>query len=155
MASIRSSIEIARSAEDVFEYSADPTHRSEWQDSVRDTEITTPGPVGMGTRVREIRAVTGGDRTVEWEYARFEAPSAWGFKGVNGPVRPVGVITFTELPGTESTRVDMEIDFEGSGLGRLLVPLARRDARKQMPADLSSLKRRLERAATIGDPQPL
>ena len=155
MAPIRSSIDIARPAKDVFEYSADPTHRGEWQDSVRDPEITTSGPVGMGTRVREIRSVTGGDRTIEWEYARFEAPNAWGFKGINGGVRPVGLMTFTELPGAKSTRVDMEIDFEGSGVGRLLVPLARRDARKQMPADLSSLKRRLERATNIGNPQPL
>jgi hypothetical protein len=39
------------------------------------------------------------------------------------------------------------IDFEGHGIGKLLVPLlVRREARKEMPANLATLRQRLEGA---------
>ncbi len=39
----------------------------------------------------------------------------------------------------------VEVDFEGHGIGKLLVPLVvRREARKEMPTNLAALKRRLE-----------
>lgn len=37
------------------------------------------------------------------------------------------------------------LDFEGHGIGKLLVPLVvRRQARKEMPANLATLKQRIE-----------
>ena len=40
------------------------------------------------------------------------------------------------------------IDFEGHGIGRVLVPLVvSREARKEMPANLAALKQRLEGVA--------
>jgi hypothetical protein len=42
-------------------------------------------------------------------------------------------------------RVTIAVDFEGHGIGRLLVPLVvRRQARKEMPVNLANLKHRLE-----------
>jgi hypothetical protein len=44
--------------------------------------------------------------------------------------------------------VTIEIDFEGHGIGRLLVPLfVRGDARREMPDNLRRLKERLEAPA--------
>ena len=43
------------------------------------------------------------------------------------------------------TRVDFTIEFAGHGfLGKLLLPLVNRDARKTVPEDLQMLKQRLE-----------
>jgi hypothetical protein len=43
------------------------------------------------------------------------------------------------------SRVTIELDFDGHGVGKLLVPLVvRREARKEMPANLLALKERLE-----------
>jgi hypothetical protein len=43
------------------------------------------------------------------------------------------------------SRVTIELDFTGHGIGKLLVPLVvRRSARKEMPSNLDKLKRRLE-----------
>jgi hypothetical protein len=44
------------------------------------------------------------------------------------------------------------VDFAGHGIGKLLVPLVvRRQARKEMPANVARLKRRLEQSgATLG-----
>jgi hypothetical protein len=43
--------------------------------------------------------------------------------------------------------VTIELDFEGHGIGKLLVPLVvRRQARAEMPTNMRSLKERLEAA---------
>jgi len=42
-------------------------------------------------------------------------------------------------------RVAIEVDFEGYGIGKILIPLVvRRQAAKEMPANLQRLKDRLE-----------
>ena len=42
----------------------------------------------------------------------------------------------------------IELDFEGHGIGRVLVPLlVRRQATRDMPSTMLRLKQRLERAA--------
>jgi hypothetical protein len=48
--------------------------------------------------------------------------------------------------GTEtSSRLTITVDFEGHGIGKLLVRLlVRRQAQKEMPANVANLKRHLE-----------
>jgi hypothetical protein len=58
----------------------------------------------------------------------------------------VGTVT-VEPAGEGRSRVTIEIDFEGHGIGKLLVPLVRRDARKHIPPDQQRLKQRLESSA--------
>jgi hypothetical protein len=53
-------------------------------------------------------------------------------------------MTFTPLDNGTRTRVDFQMEFVGHGLGVLLLPLVTRDARSQVPRDLSALKQRLE-----------
>ncbi len=58
-----------------------------------------------------------------------------------GPVRrPVrGPLTET------SSRLTIAVDFDGHGIGKLLVPLiVRRQAQNEMPANVEALKRRVE-----------
>jgi Polyketide cyclase / dehydrase and lipid transport len=74
-------------------------------------------------------------------------PTTWAIRGVDGPVRGVVNGTVEPVDGGRS-RVWIELDFEGHGLGKLLVPLvARRQARKEMPRNLRHLKERLESGA--------
>jgi hypothetical protein len=49
-------------------------------------------------------------------------------------------------PLTEtSSRLTIAVDFAGHGIGKLLVPLiVRRQAQKEMPANVEALKRRVE-----------
>lgn len=56
-------------------------------------------------------------------------------------------MTVEPLDGDRSSRITIELDFTGHGLGRLLVPLAvQPQARKEMPANITKLKQRLESA---------
>jgi hypothetical protein len=66
-------------------------------------------------------------------------------RGVDGPIRAIVDVTVDSLTARRS-RLTIAVDFEGHGIGKLLVPLVvRREARKEMPANLATLKQRLER----------
>jgi hypothetical protein len=73
-----------------------------------------------------------------------DPPRSWGVRGIDGPVR--ATVDVTVEPVTESSaRVSIAVDFAGHGIGRVLVPLmVRPQASKEMPANIATLKRRIE-----------
>ena len=153
MATSRGSVEIACSPEEAFRYSTDISVRPAWQQPVDEISVETPGPTGVGTRVREVRKVQGRAQTFPWVFTDFRPPQTWSFRTLAGPVRPRGTMTFTRLDGGRRTRAVFEMEFEGHGLGWLLVPLARRGAPSQIEGDLAGLKRRLETRSVADGPE--
>jgi hypothetical protein len=57
------------------------------------------------------------------------------------------IVDLTVEPLTaQRSRLTISVDFTGHGIGKVLVPLVvRREARKEMPTNLATLKQRLER----------
>jgi uncharacterized membrane protein len=148
MAPIVESIEIARSPQDVFAY-LDPLDRhGEWQEAILTSTMVTDGPVAVGTRATDKRRVPGGMKMeVTYEIVEHDPPRRTRFQVINGPVRPVGTVSVEALDGGTRSRLTLEIDFQGHGIGKLLAPMARRQARKQVPGDQLRLKQRLEAGA--------
>jgi uncharacterized membrane protein len=138
------SIVISSSPQAAFRYAGDPERRPEWQSQVRAITVETPGPVGVGTRVRELRRVGGVPRELLWEFTHYQPGARWSIRGLEGSLRPRGTMTFEALEGGAATRVAFEVEFEGSGLGVLFAALARRAAPREIRSDLSNLRRRLE-----------
>ena len=144
---ITHSVEIARTPADVFAYLNDLERHGEWQSAIVSSKQDTPGPVGVGTRATDVRKIPGGPRPFTYEITVHEPPSRVVFKGVNGPVRPEGTVTVEPLDDGARSRVTIEFDLKGHGIGVLLAPLARRDARKSIPKDHETLKAKLEAGA--------
>jgi uncharacterized protein YndB with AHSA1/START domain len=144
MAPITHSIEIARPPEEVFAYVDQLERHGEWQSTIVSSKLETEGPTRVGSRATNKRKVPGGTQDVTYEITEHDPPRKASFRGTNGPVRPVG--TFTVEPvGDGSSRVTIEIDFQGHGLrGLVFTPLARSQARKEIPKDHQRLKERLE-----------
>src|SRR5205085_1566147 len=80
--------------------------------------LDTDGPTRVGTRATEIRKTPGGTQTITYEITAHEAPRLASFRGLNGPIRPVGSVTVE--PAAGGSRVAVELDFEGHGIGKLL-----------------------------------
>ncbi|MGI6875387.1 SRPBCC family protein [Amycolatopsis sp. 3B14] len=135
-------VDIARSPQEVFGFLTDATHLPDWQPDVRTAAFDGPAPVTVGTRGHEVRHVMGADRTIAWEVTAYDPGRRYGVRGVDGPVRANVDVTFT--PEGQGTHVEYGIAFEGHGVGRFIAPLARRNARKQVPATLGLLKQHLE-----------
>ncbi|MGH9081126.1 MAG: SRPBCC family protein [Acidimicrobiales bacterium] len=144
MPPITASIEIDRSAEDVFAYATDPSRFSEWQKGVVDGRMESAGAPQVGDRCFTTRRIGLADRPVTSELVCFDPPHQWGVRGVDGPIR--ATVDVTVEPGSENTaHLTIAVDFVGHGIGRLLVPLlVRREARREMPVNVTTLKQRLE-----------
>jgi uncharacterized protein YndB with AHSA1/START domain len=145
MAPIVSSVEIARRPEDVFSYMTDPARLPEWQESLVSARAEDGGPPAVGSKVMQTRRVGRGERTVTMEVTEISPPRSWASRGIDGPVRPIVRGTIDPLDDGERSRVTMELDFEGHGIGKLLVPLlVRREAKAELPRNAQHLKERLE-----------
>lgn len=143
---ITHSIEIDRPAEEVFAYLDQLDRHSEWQASLASAKVETDGPTRVGTRVVERRNVPGGPRDIPYEITEHDPPRKASFRGTAGPVRPIGTVTVDPL-SESSSRVTIELDLEGHGIGQLFAIFARRQAAKQVPEDHKKLKEVLESGA--------
>ena len=144
---IKHSIEINCPAEEVFAYLDQVDRHNEWQGQLVSTTIKTDGPMRVGTRVVERRNVPGGTRDFPYEITEHDPPRKASFRGTAGLLRPVGSYT-VDPTGESSSRMNLELDLEGHGIGKLFAILARRQAAKQVPVDLEKFKELLESAVT-------
>jgi hypothetical protein len=143
MAPITTTIQVDCSADDVFAYATDPARFAEWQQGVTGGHLEDDVPA-VGTRCHTTRRIGGADRPSVSEVTHIDPPRAWGVKGIDGPIRATVDLTVQPLSGGRS-QLSISVDFTGHGIGKLLVPLVvRREAAKEMPANLAALKRRLE-----------
>jgi hypothetical protein len=53
-------------------------------------------------------------------------------RGPGGPLTAIAIATIEPLEDGERSRVTIALDFDAHGIGKLLVPLVRRQARKQL-----------------------
>jgi hypothetical protein len=145
MAAIITITEVGRSADDVFAYATDPTRFHEWQKGVVDGHLDQPVNPAVGSRCFTTRRIGGANRTSTSEITHINPPKTWGVRGVDGPIR--AIVDLTVQPVTaERSRLTIVVDFTGHGIGKVLVALVvRREARKEMPTNLATLKQRLER----------
>ena len=137
-------VDIARSPHQVFEYIADATRLPEWQPDVRHAAYDENTAVRVGTRGKEVRHVMGADRSISWEVTDYDPHSRYGVRGIDGPIRAHVVIDVS--PDADGTGAHLEygIDFEGHGIGKLIAPLARQGAGKDLVNTLERLRQRLE-----------
>jgi uncharacterized protein YndB with AHSA1/START domain len=148
MSPITSHIEIARPAEEVFAYATDPSRFSEWQDDVVSARVEAGQAPGVGSRFTTIRRIGRGERAMTQEVTESRPPTNWAAHGVDGPVRPNVDMTLEPLDDNTRSRITVAMDFEGHGIGKLLVPLiVRRLAAKRAPQSYQHLKEQLERHA--------
>jgi uncharacterized protein YndB with AHSA1/START domain len=151
MAPLVSSIDIARPPVEVFSYVTDPRTFAEWQAGVVGGSAEDGKASDVGSRCVTKRRIGRAEREVTSEITKLDPPRSWAIRGVDGPIRAIVNVTVEPLEAGSRSRVVIELDFEGHGLGKLLVPLVvRREARKEMPANCDQLKRRLEERANPG-----
>ena len=146
MAAIVTTIEVDRPAGDVFAYATDPARFHEWQHGVVEGRLETSGAPTVGTRCRTTRRIGGAERSSVSEVTHVDPPRRWGVRGIDGPIRAVVDLTVEPLdPGR--SQLTISVDFTGHGIGKVLVPLVvRREAVKEMPANLAALKKRVEQS---------
>jgi hypothetical protein len=99
----------------------------------------------VGSRCTTVRKIGGREREVITEITEYDPPRRWADRGISGPIRAIVAVTVEPLADDSRSRVTIDLDFTGHGIGRLLVPLVvRRQAAGEMTENMSRLKQRLE-----------
>lgn len=148
MAPLTHTVEIACRPEDAFEYITDPSRFTEWQDAVVSARLEDDGPLRQGSRLEMTRRMGRRQQTLTTELTEYSPPRSYGFRGIDGPIRPIGKGRIEPVADGERSRFTFEIDFEGKGFGKLLLPIVRRQARDELPKTHEKLKERLESKAS-------
>ena len=145
MPPITVSTEVDRPAEAAFAYVTDPSRFPEWQAGVVSGHLDgSDGGPGVGARCVTVRRIGGTERASTSELVRLDPPRAWAVRGLDGPIRAAVDVTVEPL-GADRSTVAIAVDFTGHGIGKVLVPLlVRRQARREMPANIGRLKERIE-----------
>ncbi|MGW0884153.1 SRPBCC family protein [Streptomyces sp. NPDC002671] len=146
MSGFHEEIDVDRAPGDVWAYVADPSHLPEWQEGAVACEQLDEGPYGLGSRLRITRQVGRREVPMTMEVTEFDPPRTWGMRGIDGPVRGRVHGEVTPLPDGR-TRITMDLDFEGHGIGKVLLPLVvRPQVRRELPRNERRLKECLEQA---------
>jgi uncharacterized protein YndB with AHSA1/START domain len=144
MAPIVSSIEVARSPEEAFAYVIDPSTMPEWQQGVVSGHMDG-ATTRVGSKCTTLRKIAGREREVITEITDYDPPRRWADRGISGPIRAIVAVTVGPLAERSGSKVTIELDFTGHGMGKLLVPLVvRRQAASEMPGNMRRLKQQLE-----------
>lgn len=147
MMTVTVSTQVAAPLEQVFRHFTDIEHAAQRVSGIRGIEMITAGPVGPGTRWREIREVIGHLDSAEMEVTAFDRNRAYTITHYKGGARLDTVFSFEKAgDGTRAT-IEFTLDSQGTPPG-LLSPLGwaiSGKVREVLSQDLSDLKDSAER----------
>jgi len=134
MPSAQRSVRIGRPVGEVFAFFADPANETKWRGSHL-KEFTAQGPIAVGTRIRQVVAgPMGRGLDADIEITALEPDARYAFKGVAGPLRPVGEYAFR--PVEDGTEVTFRLDAPLAGLKKVFMG---NSVQKAMNAELAAL----------------
>ena len=146
MAAVAESIEISGRPEDVFAFATDFSHFPHWQGRVVSARQDGDAPLAVGSRAAVTRRVGPRQLLTTEEITELDPPRTWQVRGTGRiPVVAIAKGTVEPLAGGQRSLVTIALQFDGHGIGRLLAPLIRHQARKQLPRDQKRLKELVER----------
>jgi uncharacterized protein YndB with AHSA1/START domain len=134
-------VRIDRSPEEVFAYLAQFENIPRWNYAIAETQQLGSGPVGVGSRYRQVRTLP---RRAEefFEIVAFEPARSLTIRGDIGPF--FGDIDYTLEDSDGATLLTNTCELRGRGALGVLTPLATGQVRSAVAANLDVLRRLLE-----------
>ena len=145
MTKIERSIVIGWPVDDVWEFVHDVANDRLWQTTLAESEQLTDGPMGVGTRVREVRHFLGLRIESTWEMTEYEPNRTSAIRGVSGPIPLSGRYRVEAFEG--GTRFTVTGELDAHGFFKLAEPLFARITGRELEANLGHLKDLLEGGA--------
>jgi carbon monoxide dehydrogenase subunit G len=138
--------QINRPIEEVFEFLADGSNDPKFSPRVLEIAKRTDGPPGVGTVYASTVKDAGMKTERVFELTQFDSPTkiSWAETSKNLVTAPSGGYDLTR--DGEGTRLTVHNELEGHGIGKLLLPLALRAARKDADAFARRTKEAVEAA---------
>jgi carbon monoxide dehydrogenase subunit G len=137
MPSFSHSIDVPTPPAEVFPWLLEEDKVPQWTGDLSSYEQL--GPLGEGSKVRQVLAIGGSQITLELEIARYDPPhraeSRFSTNGVDV------VNTYTVEPAGTGSRVTQELDAKASSFtARMLIPVLQGRLEKKLTDDLERLR---------------
>ncbi len=142
MISAAASVFVERPIEEVFAYIAEMGNTQQWQADVTRAEVTSNGPLGVGSTGIFAQKVMGREISNEFEITAYDPPYQLCFKTIAGPVSFEGCQTCEEQNG--GTLVTMHMNGEAGGFFKVAEGMLQGQVQKSFERDLNMLKQVLE-----------
>ena len=130
-----------RSGPEVFDYVSDFSRAAEWRVEVTDSTMSPPGPMRLGTRLREVARVAGRNVVTESVVDQFAPPGSWTFAHIRGPLPVSG--GFRIEPGDGEVRLTYRLQVQLAGAWAVAAPYLRWSGRRMIRKSLARLAERL------------
>lgn len=145
MTKVERSIVIDRPVDEVWEFVHDPAKDPLWQTMLVESEQIADGPMGVGTKVREVRHFLGLRVETAWEVTEYEPNRRSGIESISGPVPFRGGYVLEPVDG--ATKLTAAGALDGHGFFKLAEPIFARMTARELEANLGHLKDLLEESA--------
>jgi carbon monoxide dehydrogenase subunit G len=136
-------ITIDRPQDVVFAYLADLENLPSWNYAIQQTRKITPGPVEVGSRFHQVRTVPV-RREESLEVIELEAARRLTVRGTLNTLP--ALLRYELRPEGDATVLTNTVELSTSGPLTLVAPLASRQIRSAVAANLGVLKRLVETA---------
>jgi hypothetical protein len=100
--------------------------------------------------VHTVRRIWGSEREATTEITEYDPPRRWADRGIDGPIRAMVAVTVEPLPDSSRSRVTIELDSTGHGIGKVLVPLVVRRQAARGDAGEHAATQATARAHAVG-----
>jgi uncharacterized protein YndB with AHSA1/START domain len=138
-AELQNGVDLARRAEEVFDYLSDLRNEKEWNPKMQLVEAVTDGPLRAGSK---FRAKWQGSPVTIVEYITYDRPKAWS---ATAPSKSLTIDFYGTVTPTETgSRLDVRMTVIPHGPLRLLLPLLRRRMQQQELDNMRFIKGKLE-----------
>ncbi len=142
MAKYEHSVWIDRPVAEVFKFATKPENEPQWNASMQESEITSEGPMGVGTTVRSVSRVLGRTAETTWEVTEYEVNRKKAVKSTSGPIPFESAAVFESVE--DGTKLTFTIQAEAGGIFRLITPVIVRMGKSQTENNFANLKELLE-----------
>jgi hypothetical protein len=150
MVRLEFTIEIARTAEDVYALIGDLANDAKWQRAVLEVVKLTPGPIQAGSRYRHTLGILGKRVNVDVEIVERQPHFAYVLQCRSPPFDFETHVRLTPLPsrqGVRSTLVETVVEGRPTGVARIAAVALSRHRSAEIARDLHALKRLMESGA--------
>jgi uncharacterized protein YndB with AHSA1/START domain len=131
---------------EVFAHATDPAKLATWQTNTVSAVQEGEGPLGVGTRLREVHRAPGGKQMASLvEVSEYEADRAFGLRMIEGALPIHAQLQFE--PTGSGTLMRFRSYGQPTGAMRVLQPVLRRTLKRQFSENCATLKEVLESGA--------
>ena len=145
MFTVIETVSIARPLREVFEFLTDGANRSQWDATVISEEVTSEGPVGVGSTIHTRMRAMGREVDFHWMVTAFEPPTRMAIVSTEGMLPTSTTLDFAASgAGCIATAT---IEGDPPGMLRIVEPMIAGGVRSTLADGLARAKAMLESRA--------